>query len=145
MKPTIIVLFMAIISGCQPKVEEINYHEDECHHCKMIISDSKFGAELVTKKGKVYKYDSAECMLRVLSSTSPEQYAYMLVTDYQTPGNLVDASSAHYIISENLPSPMGANLTSFDDEKSAAEMLKSKGGKVYNFSEVLEYIKLNWR
>ena len=45
MKPTIIVLFMVIISGCQPKVEKINYHEDECHHCKMIISDSKFGAD----------------------------------------------------------------------------------------------------
>lgn len=140
MKPTIFVLFLVIISGCQPKVEEINYHEDECHHCKMIISDSKFGAELVTKKGKVSKYDSAECMLKVYGTTSPEIYAFALVTDYANQGNLIDAKSAFYLISENLPSPMGANLSAYSNQRTAIEMQEKKGGNVLGFDEVLNHI-----
>ena len=30
----------------------------------MVISDKRFGAEILTKKGKVYKFDSIECMHR---------------------------------------------------------------------------------
>ena len=46
-----------------PKQEEINYGVDACAYCKMNIVDPKFGAELITKKGRVYKFDAIECMV----------------------------------------------------------------------------------
>ena len=32
--------------------------------CKMTLVDKKFGAEVVTKKGKVYKFDDLNCMIK---------------------------------------------------------------------------------
>ncbi len=52
-----------LISSCGSKPEPINYGHDECEFCRMQISDNRYGAELVTDKGKVYKFDSIECLI----------------------------------------------------------------------------------
>ena len=56
---SILILFIA---GCKPKAEKIAFGKDQCAECKMTIMDSKFGGEIVTKKGKVYKFDDAHCV-----------------------------------------------------------------------------------
>src|SRR5690606_41785263 len=37
--------------------------EDLCVFCEMLISDPRYPAQLVTKTGKAYKFDSIECMI----------------------------------------------------------------------------------
>ncbi|MGB5288980.1 MAG: hypothetical protein WBN42_10875, partial [Ignavibacteriaceae bacterium] len=49
-----------LLASCGSKPEPINYGKDECEFCRMQISDNRYGAELVTDKGKVYKFDSIE-------------------------------------------------------------------------------------
>ena len=57
------VAFIAfLLIGCNPKAEKINLGKDQCAECKMTIADPKFGAEIVTKKGKVYKFDDTHCI-----------------------------------------------------------------------------------
>jgi copper chaperone NosL len=85
----IIVLIACVLSNsCEVRPDAINYNEDQCEYCKMKISDTRFGAELVTRKGKIYKYDSAECLLRTLLENDIDKYAYKLVTDIANPKNL---------------------------------------------------------
>jgi len=57
-KSASIFLLLSCSTGSQP----INYGKDNCDFCKMTIMDQKFGTEIVTKKGKIYKFDSDECM-----------------------------------------------------------------------------------
>jgi len=57
-------LLLLLFAGCRPKGPvAIEYGQDICAFCKMIIADPRFGAEVITKTGKVYKFDSVECMV----------------------------------------------------------------------------------
>lgn len=40
----------------------IAYDRDVCAFCSMTVSDPRYGAELVTVKGKVHAFDSIECL-----------------------------------------------------------------------------------
>ena len=59
------VLFIAIITLVSCTVEEkpIIYGTDDCALCKMLIMDQRYGTEIVTTKGRVYKFDAIECLV----------------------------------------------------------------------------------
>lgn len=107
----LILMILGATLSCSVSPQPINYQTDQCHFCKMMISDPRFGAELVTRKGKIYKYDAIECMVDDMLQNGEDHYAYILVTEFATPGTLVDARNMQYLISQRLPSPMGGNLT----------------------------------
>jgi copper chaperone NosL len=103
----------------------------------MNIVDRQHAAEIVTSKGKPYKYDAIECMLQDTKDRKNEfEVALYLMTDYSNPGKLVDAAKATYLISENLPSPMGANLTGFANREDALNIQLQKEGNLYNWNEL---------
>ena len=106
------LLIFFILTSCDIKPQPINFGEDACHFCKMTIVDKQHAAQIVTKKGKAYKFDAVECMLNHLEDIDTTEIELFLVTDYLDPGFLIDATSSHYIISENIPSPMGEFLSS---------------------------------
>ncbi len=108
-KGLFLFLFL-LLMGCMPKQEEIKYGLDACAFCKMSIVDPKFGAELVTKKGRVYKFDAIECMVNYDHQMQKPVSLY-LVNVISKPGVLVPAEECQYVFSKTLPSPMGANLS----------------------------------
>ena len=136
-KSILIFLFASAIWSCSVSPAPINYNYDECAFCKMKISDVRFGAEIVTSKGKIFKYDSAECLVRTHLEDEQNNYAYVLVTDYINPHNLIDAETDTFLISENKPSPMGGNLSAYEDKGMAQKVLSDKGGKLLSFEELL--------
>ena len=117
MKNTLFAFILSVVTislvSCSLDMKPINYNEDQCASCKMIISDKRFGAELVTNKGKVFKYDAAECMLREVAKEGKRKYARIGITHFIDPGTLKNAEEAAYLVSENRPSPMGANLSCY--------------------------------
>lgn len=142
MKKLFLLLSMLwLISSCTPTPEPIEYGSDMCDFCKMSIVDSQHGAELVTTKGKVYKFDAIECLIGYSKEKKDTQYAFELVNDYSSPKELIEAKQSTFLISENLSSPMGANLTAFGSKKNAEEMLKAKGGKLFTWSELNAHFK----
>lgn len=138
-------LFCAILTanGCNTEPEEIKFGTDQCALCRMNISEVKFGAEIVTKKGKIYKYDGAECMLNALSlgNINYEDAAGFYVIDAADPKKLTNAVDASYLISEKLPSPMGANLSCYSKRTDAEAMQKQFGGELKTWSELLVKFK----
>ena len=138
MKPHVILLFsiLTLVGGCKVSPEDIQYNQDECAHCKMQISDNRFGAELVTVKGKVYKYDSAECLFRALSEGDKTEYEFILVTDFTEPETLIDARTASFLVSPKRQSPMGGNLSAYRSENLAQTAMTELGGEVHSFNEM---------
>ncbi len=132
------IILITTFTSCNVKPEPINYNHDECAFCKMKISDVRFGAEMVTNKGKIHKYDSAECLVRTYLENDPSDYAHVVVTDYARPHTLIDAKTAIFLISENQPSPMGANLSAYEHKSHAELVHKEKGGKLLSFQEILD-------
>lgn len=144
MKSSVYILVFALsLISCEIGPEPIHYGEDGCEYCKMTIVDRQHAAELVTSKGKVYKFDAIECMVNFRKDHKDIQYALYLVTDFSNPGELVDATISTFLISENISSPMGANLSAFYDESAAREIQSTHGGEIYDWHEIQPFIGKN--
>lgn len=132
----IVPLFMA---SCSIDPEPINYGKDQCEHCRMTIMDNKFGAEIITNKGKIFKFDAAECMINFVKQgkIKDEDVIKYVVIDVSKPGVFVDAKSASYLISPNFPSPMGANLSAFGNKSDAESYQKNYQGEIKSWDEIL--------
>jgi copper chaperone NosL len=114
-------ILTVIICSCSVKPSPIEYGSDTCTRCLMTIADEKYGAEVVTAKGKTYKYDSVECMVAHTreSNLTGTRVRFFLTVDYAEPRQLVDATAAVYLHSPTLRSPMAMNLTSFGTVQNA--------------------------
>ena len=130
------VLSLLIIS-CNPKPEKIAFGKDNCAECKMTIMDPKFGAEIVTKKGKVYKFDDAHCVATFLERRGVEltDIHQTLFVNYNDNNEFVKVKSVEFVVSSQLKSPMGGNAAAF---KSSTEANKKSaeidGSKVTNWA-----------
>ena len=135
------VIIMLPFNSCKVEAEKIVYGEDGCHFCSMTVVDKIHGAEMVTKKGKVFKFDAMECLINFSKEVNPEDVALYLTNHYNDPEELIDATKATFLISQDLPSPMGAFLTAFENKKDADEVHKEKGGELYSWEELLIKLK----
>jgi len=126
-----IVLLLTI--SCKVAPEAIEYGKDQCSFCKMNIVDQTHSAQLVTAKGKQFKFDAIECMVNYLGESSEEKIAILLVADYANPGEMTDAETATYLISEAIKSPMGADLSAFSVKSTAEEFQQKHTGEIFSW------------
>lgn len=121
------------LSGCSTQPQPIQVGTDNCDFCKMAISDNRFGAEIVTKKSKIYKFDDEHCVVGFLNSRklSNDQIAGVYFTNFIPPHELINAEEAHFLQSPSLKSPMGGNIAAFTNEDSLIHLLPTfKGNKI---------------
>lgn len=136
-----IILILLFAGGCAPGPKPIDYGTDACHFCRMTIVDRQHAAEIVTQKGKVFKFDAIECMVNSREEIGAGNIAQYLCNTYDVPGELTDATSANFLVSEALPSPMGANLTAFMGMEEANKAMGEFKGKLYTWDSLLSYLK----
>lgn len=140
MNKYLLLFTLFFISSCTVTERPIVYGSDGCDQCKMIIMDKRYGSEIVTSKGKVYTFDSVECLIGFLNDNkdSGMQTDLLLVTSYTDPGKLIDAKTANYLISDLMPSPMGAFITAFGNYDLAKDYYTSSGGHLYTWEELIK-------
>ena len=126
-------------SACTTGPEPIRFGKDECFHCKMTLTDKRFGAEIVTQKGKVFKFDDLNCLVGYLHSgaIAPDQIALTLAVDFKKNGSFVDVHQGIFLQNEAIKSPMRGDVASFSDKKDL-EAVKTEvgGGKELSWEEV---------
>jgi len=136
----LIALTGLLFSACSRGPEPVLYGKDACWHCKMTIMDKRFAAEIVTDKGKVYKFDSAECMAGYLAANpalASNEKTMFLVSYYNNPGMFDDARKSVFLEDPSLQSPMGGNLAAFNSMASAKAFEKDNQGKFLSWAELL--------
>ncbi|WP_282055356.1 nitrous oxide reductase accessory protein NosL [Maribacter luteus] len=136
----VIVLFSMISCTVGPK--PIDYGADGCHFCSMTIVDRQHAAEIVTKKGKAFKFDAVECMMNHLKDLDITTIELFLVNDYQNPGELINAQEATFLISESIPSPMGEYLSAFSSREAAEQIETENKGQLYSWEELKARFKI---
>ncbi|RAW02558.1 nitrous oxide reductase accessory protein NosL [Pseudochryseolinea flava] len=119
-----IVMMAWCMMACSVEPEPLVYGKDACHTCKMTLMDHKFGAELVTTKGKIYKFDDVNCMLSFYNSNevSIENVKNLLIVDFAKPEKLIDAKNALYIKAEAIKSPMASKVAAFESSDALQKM-----------------------
>jgi copper chaperone NosL len=95
--------------------------------CKMTIMDKKFASEIVSNKGKTFKFDDLSCMVKYMKVNKLEEdkLTFIVVNDYNRPGELIDVKTATFLGSKELRSPMRGDIAAFSD-KAIAEAVKAK-------------------
>ena len=139
------VIFISILTSCSVEPEPINYGDEQCDFCKMGVVDKAHSAQYVTKKGKQFKYDAIECLIRDISDSEikEEDMAYLLVADYAHPGVMTDAKTATYLISKAIKSPMGAYLSAFAKVEDAQKTKGENDGELYDWEGIKAKISNN--
>lgn len=130
--------------SCTAQPEPFRYGVDLCHTCKMGIVDRKFGSEIVTSTGKVYKFDDLGCMIRLMKSGAMDQqkYAHILVMDFEQENHLMDVEQTKFVFGEDVRTPMNFNTAAFKDESSAQNFMRQgTGRKVADWKYIYEKIE----
>jgi copper chaperone NosL len=122
--------------SCNAKPEKINYGKDNCAECRMTIMDPKFGGEILSKKGKVFKFDDAHCMAVFLERRGIEMANLhsLLFVNYNGGEEFLSSKTAVFVLGSQLKSPMGSNAAAFPDKKSAEGKAAEIDGKTTDWA-----------
>ena len=134
------LLFLTSISSCNTGPEPIKTGVDNCYFCKMTISDARFGAEIVTTKNKVYKFDDVHCVLSYLGTKdiAPKNIKDIYITNYSGSHQLVNVNTALLLKSAELRSPMGGNIAAFDNADSLVTVQKRFSGNTVSWKDLVK-------
>ena len=133
----IFLLVFSVVNFCSCKSgpEPIIAGTDHCYFCKMTITDLRFSTELLTDKGRIFKFDDIHCMLAYVKADGNETHAKtdFFVADFSSDHALLNASSGFYLQSPALRSPMGGNIAAFRIKDSLLTAHKFFPGEIVNW------------
>lgn len=129
---------LLVFFSCSVAPQPIEYGKDQCSFCKMNIVDKTHSAQYVTKKGKQFKFDAIECMVNSVLELNNPQIEILLVANYANPGEMIDAKTASYIISPEIKSPMGANLSATATIDQTNALKEEYTGSIYTWESLLQ-------
>nr|WP_295924961.1 nitrous oxide reductase accessory protein NosL [uncultured Dyadobacter sp.] len=122
-------------TGAQP----IQQGTDACAHCKMTISDLRFSCEMISQKGRAYKFDDVKCLISFVTEGDFDKAdaAAFYLADFKT-GELGAVEEMSLMHSEELRSPMGGNCAAFKDAAALSEAQKRFAGGTIAWDTLLK-------
>jgi copper chaperone NosL len=125
-------------TSCNAGPEPIVTGKDQCDFCKMTVSDDRYGAEIVTKKGKVFKFDDAHCIFSFIEKNGVDKNSVKDIYFKDFSGNhaLLKANEAFFLKSDQLRSPMGGNVAAFSSKDSLEKVKAEFSGTTVSWSEL---------
>jgi len=138
MKLVLLFCTSILLASCSTEPKPIVLGKDNCDFCKMTISDPRFGAEIVTNKGKIYKFDDQHCIIDFMKSDKLAQndIAGVYFTDFNKPHELIPVLDAHFLQSPALKSPMNGNIAAFRHPDSLAKALPAFYGNAISWEDM---------
>jgi copper chaperone NosL len=140
------VPIVLIMAGCKSGPRDISFGKEHCEECSMTISDHRFAAEVVTKKGRRFTFDAIECMAAYLNAdkVAQDEVESLWVMDFHSPGSFIDGAKAYYLQSDAIQSPMRMHLAAFPDEKTVNEIQVQKAGRLLRWTGVRLLVAKEW-
>lgn len=132
--------FTILLISCTTEPSPFVLGKDICDDCKMTIVDPKFGAQVITKKGRTYKFDDAHCLANFLKNSvvKTADIAQTVFINYENSQNFLDVNSSFFVVSPQLKSPMNSNAAAFPDQAKANRIATATGGKITDWSSLLK-------
>lgn len=140
----VLLLALLLLAACaQGSAEaappEIRFGEDLCAHCNMIISDPRFAAgyarELSPGRYESLAFDDIGDMLAMAAANPNHSVVAWYVHDY-TSEEWIDATTATYVVSQEISTPMGFGIVAYAEADAATSMAAEVGGEVLTWQEL---------
>jgi copper chaperone NosL len=131
------------LTSCSSGPEKITLGKDACADCKMTIMEPKFGGEIITKKGKVFKFDDAHCLVHFMRSGTVKEsdIAETVFVDYEAPANFLKSPSLLFVQSPQLKSPMNSNAAAFASQAAAQKKAAEVSGNVLDWQTLYNTLR----
>jgi copper chaperone NosL len=146
-KLAVVALLVFVMSACGASgPAPIVYGEDACHYCNMTIMERGFASQLVTTKGKVYKFDAIECLAayRYAGSIDPDEVHSQWVCNFNNAGSFLNTDNAVFVYSKQIKSPMAGGLCAVDSRDVAVRVRDSFNGRIVTWDEVCDIVGAAW-
>lgn len=137
----VIVGLGTISQGCTQSPQPIRYGKDACEFCKMTIVDKRYAAEIITDKGKAFKFDDLSCMVKYMKANkiNETELAFVVVNDYSKPGELIDVKTAVFLSGSDFRSPMRGDVAAFSAKSFATtNMTQFSEAKMLTWKDVFD-------
>ncbi len=118
--PASVVLLCIFLSSCNAAPEAITAVKDNCYFCKMTITDVKYAAEIVTIKGKVYKFDDVHCLLAFTKAKLIDEKSVkdIYLSDFTGTHTLIKADESFLLHGGDIRGPMNGNIIALRNKNS---------------------------
>lgn len=131
------------VTGCS-RTEDLGppailYGQQECEHCRMMITDERFAAGLVASQpdGRFVRlgFDDVNCLFDYQRANAELTIRARYVHDVNT-RHWLNAQDAVYVISDSLPTPMASGVAAAATTEGLAALQQEHAGRVGSFAEV---------
>ncbi|MCC6816980.1 MAG: nitrous oxide reductase accessory protein NosL [Saprospiraceae bacterium] len=138
--PLVVVLGL---TSCTVEPEPLVAGQDTCYACKMGIMDTKYGAEIISKKGKIYKFDDIGCLIYHMRTENIKEQdcQRILVADFVTRKEWIDVDKAIFVQGEMFHSPMNFNFAAFVNQSKLDSVYSQADRKVFNWKQINEVVQ----
>ncbi|MDO5616106.1 MAG: nitrous oxide reductase accessory protein NosL [Cruoricaptor ignavus] len=121
---------LALMSCQQSGPVEIISGKDQCDNCKMTITKVNYATELLTEKGRAYKFDDIMCMdMYKTSNPDKAKNSKQYAVDFES-GKFVETNKATFIKGGEIKSPMGGNTQAYTDKATAEKAATKLGASI---------------
>lgn len=134
-----IFLFLSVFTliSCGSKEPiPIKLNTDSCDFCKMTISNSKFAGELITDKGRIYKFDDVSCMIQYAKANSNLTNVKMFANDYFSENKFIPVEKGFYVKGGTISAPMHGNFVVFSTNEQANEYQSKLNAELTTWNEI---------
>jgi copper chaperone NosL len=143
----ICLLVVTLLAACGQESEEprppgIQYGQDMCAACGMIISEARFTAATLLTNGETRKFDDIGEMLEYHMDHPEEQVQAWFVHDNGSEG-WIRGESAYFVRSETIKSPMGSGIVAFEKKADADAYAAQVNGLIYQLEEIRGQVHLD--
>ena len=125
-------------TSCSREPQEIRYGSETCDFCKMTILDSKFASQVISTKGKSYKFDDSHCLFEFLRNGGVwrNEAEGIYFADYGGSGSWIRSEKVVFLKSDKLRGPMGGTVVAFPSEASSKATQAHVGGEIISWQEL---------
>jgi copper chaperone NosL len=118
-------------------------------YCQAPVQEIRWGGVLETRSGQVLRFASAACLAGHLLSgaTPPDEVARIRVVDFAQGEKLVDAATAHFLLSPNRKAPAGPDgpaLLAIETDRMAVNLQEAYSGRLMNWDQALRVVAEGW-
>lgn len=134
------LLAVVLLTACagkpgEPRPPEIQYGQELCSACGMLISEARFAAATLLTSGEARKFDDIGEMLVYHMDHPEDQVQAWFVHDYGSE-SWIRGESAFFVKSEVIKSPMGSGIVAFEKESDAKAFAAQVQGTIYSLDEI---------
>lgn len=133
-----LLILLVSVSCVTKEAEPIKLNSDGCDFCKMKIADGKFGAELITIKGRIYKFDDMHCMINYHKENLTTNIQSFYIHDFNQNNVLIPAENAFYVKGGEISSPMRGNIIAVKTEEEAKKIALKYNANPISWSEIIK-------